>query len=337
MSSHQPSTYNFFLAGGPDQSSAPPVEAAPSKPKEPDAPFDAAALSDSYKKLKDKQQKELEALLGKLLKENAEMKKAAEEQKHELLMFRSSTREQTKRSFAVAIMDFSLDMFTPSVFHRPNAGQYAAQRVRDALRANLPASAPGSQLLVFVFMSRKILKDMIAEGVVRDKAELDAFILAFNTTHPLFMIVESDASPQVIVERERALATTFAGLSECQTLLVGRWALDVSFAEMVAPTPSKDKGKDKNKGKEGEDDSESPKEKKAPKGPPLFPSKIVFIEPPPFAVIHTDVLKREPNAANLSGVVRMIPMIRGRGEFARPKLNYSLPLYAQQPRICFPH
>lgn len=106
----------------------------------------------------------------------------------------------------------------------------------------------------------------------------------------------------------------------------------MSFAEMIAPMPVKGKGKSKDKAKG--DGEEKPKEAK---GPPLFASKIVFAEPEASAKIHLDVLKREPQGVDLSRVLRTTPMMRGRGAYERPTLDFSRPLFAQEPPICFVH
>lgn len=132
-------------------------------------------------------------------------------------------------------------------------------------------------------------------------------------------------APLPHLSTQAALATVLSRLPECQLLLVGRWALDVVFAEMVAPVPAQ--GKDKEKGKDGEKDNDKSdakddgkdKNKKAPK----FPSNIVFAEPPPTSWVPSDVIKREPRAIDLGRLIRMAPLIRGRGALARPTIDYN--------------
>ena len=146
------------------------------------------------------------------------------------------------------------------------------------------------------------------------------------------MPAKEDILIQIIIIQE--LASVLAGIAECRTLLVGRWALDVTFAEMISPTPRKikEKGADDDEKKE-----ENSKEKGGLKETPKFPPKLVFVAPPAEARVHSDVLKREPHAVDLSRTVRMKPMVSGRGDFPRPRINFALPLYRQSPPICFVH
>lgn len=87
---------------------------------------------------------------------------------------------------------------------------------------------------------------------------------------------------------------------------------------MVAPkVVNKDKGntgigKDQKKGES--------KEQKEPK----FPSNIVFAAPPETAWIPREVIKRGPQAIDLRQLIRMKPLIRGRGDFGIPMIDYDL-------------
>ncbi|KAK4693307.1 hypothetical protein P7C70_g8952, partial [Phenoliferia sp. Uapishka_3] len=316
---------------------APPAPAPlPAPPKSPEKPPDFGELNTKFKKLKEGHSKEIESLLGKIVKENEELKKANEKLKLELEVFRSSAREQggelTKlRKEKDALVTEKVRCagrvltFTPTVFHLgEDGGRYAARKLRDYLRQSLPDTYKNATLIVFVFMTRKIVKDMIAEGVVKNEAELGSFILAFNNAHPLVMLIESNCPPEVIVQRERALATVLSRLPQCQTLLVGRWALDVPFAELIAPTPPKST------------DSDS-KSKTKSKIPSSFPAKLIFAEPPGSAIIHSTVLERLPQAIDLSRLIRTVPMISGRGSYPTPTYDPRLPFHAQHPPLCLHH
>ena len=87
-------TYNFFLDParlGQNPLPSPPVETAP-----PESELSPEVINGNYKKLREKQGRELETLLGKLLKENAKLLRENEEVRHELATYRSSTREQVR-------------------------------------------------------------------------------------------------------------------------------------------------------------------------------------------------------------------------------------------------
>lgn len=64
-------------------------------------------------------------------------------------------RRQDGGALAVAILDFELDAFTPTLFHQPaQSGRHAAKALRDKIRASLPKELEGSvvNIMILVFL-----------------------------------------------------------------------------------------------------------------------------------------------------------------------------------------
>lgn len=268
------------------------------------------------------------------------------------------------------ILDFELDMFTPLLFHRSeNAGRAAARNLRDKIRESLPSDFAGSNgvIMTFIFLyvalcltlvqegeracvlklflrsrrSPELLADLMAEGMVSSQQELSEFIASFNRAHPLYMMLEMDCEPDVILQRQRgefpwlvrpaailadryvllsALAAVYCRFDQCRRLILGRWALDLPLAELLAPTTAATANVEK-----PANDSESQKGKS--KGP-KFPPKVQFIEPFPGTWIDSSFRARDPKIVQMRGVIRRIPLRRGMGAYGPPQINFD--------RVSFP-
>ncbi|KAM0748938.1 hypothetical protein T439DRAFT_57983 [Meredithblackwellia eburnea MCA 4105] len=306
-----------------------PIAPEPAKPnedkgKKDESLPDLAAITSGMTALKDQLDR-----FKKIEEENEKLKTEIETVKTELEVYKAASKEQITiidnlrkardelageqgaHPFAAAILDFELDMFIPSLFHKgERGGRLAARLIHDHIEACLPDGCVTSKFFVFVFLARseELVDDMIVEGVVRTKDELEQFILGFNSSNSLYLIVESSCSRQMIHQREQAYALVLSRLPECQAIILGRWALQSSFAEILAPTPQPEF-------EEGPNGEKT--EKKMPD--PKFPTKVCFAEPPEEAVIRRSVLQREPRARNMADTIRMKGMYRGRGAYERPK------------------
>lgn len=136
-------------------------------------------------------------------------------------------------------------------------------------------------------------------------------------------------------------------MPQCRRMIVGRWALDSAFMELVAPTPKKKAQEDKPK------EEEEVKDKGKGKAAKL-PDNLVFCEPYRTTFISADVRKRQPKLCRLTGLTRELPLRRGLAMYGRPVIDFSVvcfipsdriftrlttptlpqPLYAQRPPLC---
>lgn len=108
-----------------------------------------------------------------------------------------------------------------------------------------------------------------------------------------------------------ALAFVFSRMASCTRLVLGRWALDLNLAELLAPSSSNDEGPNS----------------------PVFDDKIRFVEPFLGTYIGPALTRRQPQVVDLPGLLRCTPLRRHR--FAtRPVINRSRGLHDQDPPIC---
>ncbi|GAA6026850.1 hypothetical protein JCM8097_005906 [Rhodosporidiobolus ruineniae] len=306
--------------------------------------LEANELHQQWVHLQASHQAQQETLLGKLVAENSELKEKLERTERELKDVKAGRREDeealkkaTKEierltggstGLAVAILDFEQDLFAPEVFHHPSPGGYAASILHRKLRRALPTEAGGAPknwtFMACVFWRRdgEFVKKLISAGLIGSVAELDEFadeeegqINGFNRAHPLFMFIVTDTPPELAQQRLRALAVTFTRNPVCQRLLLGRWALDLPFAEAVAPMkPLK------------------PGEKV------VFPKKLLFAEPYTGFYLPPQLVRREPQIVEMEGVLRRFPLSAvgggGKGQGKLLDVDYSRPLWKQHPPIC---
>jgi hypothetical protein len=99
------------------------------------------------------------------------------------------------------------------------------------------------------------------------------------------------------------LATIFTRFSQCRRLVLGRWALDLELMEMVSPSRLRPT-----------DDAEKK---------PKFDDKIRFVEPFPGTWVPPHFRSREPKTIDMKGVLRKVPLRRGRGQLGAPTLNLN--------------
>ncbi|ORY61912.1 hypothetical protein BCR35DRAFT_195380 [Leucosporidium creatinivorum] len=153
--------------------------------------------------------------------------------------------------------------------------------------------------------------------MVSSPRELDEFIASFNRAHPLYMLIDTPDPREISLQRQRALATIFTRFSQCRRLVLGRWALDLELMEMVSPSRMK-----------STDDAEKK---------PKFDEEVRFVEPFPGTWVPPHFRSREPKTIDMKGVLRKVPLRRGRGQLGMPKLNLNRGLHHQDPPICLHH
>ncbi|KDE08044.1 hypothetical protein MVLG_01745 [Microbotryum lychnidis-dioicae p1A1 Lamole] len=225
-------------------------------------------------------------------------------------------RGQGSKSLAVILLDFELDMFDSTLFHRPDeAGRNAARGLRNKVRSYLPAERAGCSVMAYVFLSRdsQLVADMCAEGVISSERELDEFVASFNNAHPLFLLISSDAPRNETLQRLRGLAALYSRLDSCSSLILGRWALDLECANMICSGSS------------------------TPEETPRYPKKISFVEPVVGTWVPPELIQRSPVILDTSGLLRKTLLRRNRGAMRGLKLDEYRSLLDQAPPICLQH
>ncbi|BGP46207.1 hypothetical protein JCM10450v2_002047 [Rhodotorula kratochvilovae] len=286
-------------------------------------------------------QAEAQHLLGKLVGENNELKERLEKAERDLKDVRAGRKadeEELRKAekeiarltgggqtgLAVAILDLEADLFSPQVLHHHDSAGAAAEALHHLLRESLrslPAAEQGRnwQFIAFVFWHRngRFVQQLISNGFFASIRDFDDFILKFNRAHPLFMLIVDQGTHEQVRQRERAFALLFARHPLCNRLLLGRWAYDLPLAEMLAPAKTGGPG--------------------VPAPKVTFPDNVRFVEPYIGFYLPGQLLRRDPQTVGVEGVLRVHPLTDGRKDKKPREVDYSRPLWQQDPPICLDH
>ncbi|GAA5916777.1 hypothetical protein JCM8208_004039 [Rhodotorula glutinis] len=276
-------------------------------------------------------------LMGRLVAENNELKERlakAQRDLKDVTAGRKADEEELRRAekeikrltggnvrLVVAVLDLDTDLFAPEIFHQHNVAQAAVEAIRRKLLESLSSLEPAQSdktwrnvVLIFWRRDPHFVQQLVAHGFFGSAREFDDFIVTFNRTDPLFMIiVEQSNSGEQALRRERAFAVLFAQHPLCYRLVLGRWAYDLHFAELLAPTNAKDRTV-----------------------AAAFPTKILFVEPHIGAFLPAQLLRRRPQMIVPDGLLRRHALSDARAHKAR-EVDYALPLWQQDPPICLDH
>lgn len=71
-----------------------------------------------------------------------------------------------------------------------------------------------------------------------------------------------------------------------------------------------------------------------PSKKPKFDDKIRFVAPFPGTFVAGSFRSRQPEIIDMKGVLRTLPLRRGRGRLGRPQLSFDRGLHEQNAPIC---
>ncbi|GAA5860600.1 hypothetical protein JCM3774_006221 [Rhodotorula dairenensis] len=290
------------------------------------------ALQLEWTRLQERSHAESDAILAKLVDENSNLRLELEATERELKDVKAGRREDEvelralknevlrltsgKSALCVAVLDLQEDFFSPHILHSFKPGIAAFEAISLRMRAAVQDFAPGSSnqlcqtCLVFIFWRRNELfvRRCVASGLFGSFSHFNAFLADLKTAHPLLALYVSDASSDSIWQRQEAYAATFARAVSCGCLLLGRWALDSRLLESVDPSRT---------------GLEQP-----------LSSNILFVEPMVGQYVPPPLRQRGLRFVRLPRVIRAYPLRPSDPVATTSQLNYTKPLWQQDPPLC---
>ncbi|BGP22961.1 hypothetical protein JCM10295v2_001852 [Rhodotorula toruloides] len=300
-----------------------------SGPTSPAAPEEAPHLSEQqlhavhveWTRMQERNRADADALLGKLVEENNQLVGRLDGALRELKDVKAGRKadEEALKAAQKEVAKLGGGKFAPAILNSSRPGRAAVEGLIGKLRESLlhlPSEEQRKdwQFLVFVFWSRNpaFIRTLLANRIFPSPRDFERFLHSLDSVHPSCTVILNDLPKDLLRQRQRAFATTFARDSACHRLLLGRWVLaDLAFAEEVVFTAASARS--------------------------AYPEKIVFAEPQVGARVPPQIRRLEPKILRISSLLRRHPLDDLYEQRPLLQLDYTRPLSHQKPQLCLDH
>ncbi|GEM11641.1 zinc finger, CCCH-type domain containing protein [Rhodotorula toruloides] len=272
-----------------------------SGPTSPAAPEEAPHLSEQqlhavhveWTRMQERNRADADALLGKLVEENNQLVGRLDGALRELKDVKAGRKadEEALKAAQKEVAKLGGGKFAPAILNSSRPGRAAVEGLIGKLRESLLHLPSEEQRKDWQFL---------------------VFVFCLDSVHPSCTVILNDLPKDLLRQRQRAFATTFARDSACHRLLLGRWVLaDLAFAEEVVFTAASARS--------------------------AYPEKIVFAEPQVGARVPPQIRRLEPKILRISSLLRRHPLDDLYEQRPLLQLDYTRPLSHQKPQLCLDH